>query len=294
MDTEEALQIELVPGLWGRLIYAYAAPVARDALRLTVVDAPATAWRVRQGAVTVRWPRSRRRAWRAGAGEWMLLPPGTRTHEMKPGTWLTSIRFQIEGLDGLPALVAGPPTRRRARDERRLEQATRDLIGALDGWVEPDPERQRFRLVGGRLKESAGRERAMAGRGAWWRWLEAWLEVARRSGWRWRESSAEPGLLARRLPGFAGTTVAALAHHVGLSPAHLRRLAHAELGMAPRAWIDRRRLAEARRQLRAGDVPLKRLAAELGFADDAQFSSWFRRQTGLPPGRWRAQEATGA
>jgi AraC-like DNA-binding protein len=46
------------------------------------------------------------------------------------------------------------------------------------------------------------------------------------------------------------------------------------------------RVAEAKRLLIAG-APAKDIAAALGFADEPQFVRFFRRECGLPPGRWR-------
>ena len=92
---------------------------------------------------------------------------------------------------------------------------------------------------------------------------------------------------ARRL-GFPGSRVDELAHALGISERQLRRRFHAAVGYGPKT-LDRilrfRRLVSQAQAVSDGEVDLARLAADLGYADQAHMSRDSVRLTGMPPGR---------
>lgn len=69
----------------------------------------------------------------------------------------------------------------------------------------------------------------------------------------------------------------------------LQRLLARRLGLAPKWLIQRRRLQEAAARLRTRPGTLARVAAELGYADQAHFTRDFRTVTGLTPGDYAAE-----
>ena len=69
----------------------------------------------------------------------------------------------------------------------------------------------------------------------------------------------------------------------------LQRLLARRLGLHPKWLIQRRRLQEAAARLRTGPGDLARVAAELGYADQAHFTRDFRTVTGLTPGDYAAE-----
>lgn len=81
-------------------------------------------------------------------------------------------------------------------------------------------------------------------------------------------------------------TLEALAQQAGITPAHLVRRFHQACGLPPLAWQMQQRMAEARRQLRAGQAIVE-VALATGFADQAHFSKAFSRFCGMTPGRYR-------
>ncbi len=85
-------------------------------------------------------------------------------------------------------------------------------------------------------------------------------------------------------------SVAVLAAKLGLSPAHLNRLARAVTGLSIQGLTDRRTLEAARRDLVFTPSPIQAIAYSLGFADPAYFNRFFRRQTGITPGAYRERE----
>ncbi len=75
-----------------------------------------------------------------------------------------------------------------------------------------------------------------------------------------------------------------------ISERSLQRLAARRIGLSPKWLIQRRRLHEASERLRAdGAVDLARVAADLGYADQAHFSRDWRRVTGVTPREFVAE-----
>ncbi|WP_028643181.1 AraC family transcriptional regulator [Nocardioides sp. URHA0020] len=70
----------------------------------------------------------------------------------------------------------------------------------------------------------------------------------------------------------------------------LQRLTARRIGLSPKWLIQRRRLHEAAERLAGSDRPdLARVAADLGYADQAHFGRDFRAVTGLTPGEYAAE-----
>ena len=77
---------------------------------------------------------------------------------------------------------------------------------------------------------------------------------------------------------------------LGVSAAHLNRLARAETGYSVQGLIARRMTETARRDLVFTPTPVQAIAYSLGFSDPAYFNRFFRRQTGVTPGEFRQVE----
>lgn len=83
--------------------------------------------------------------------------------------------------------------------------------------------------------------------------------------------------------------VAGLVEAFDTTERSLQRLTERWLGLTPRWLVQRRRLHEAAERLRQHDVGLARVAADLGYADQAHFSRDWRRVTGMTPGQFAAR-----
>lgn len=77
-----------------------------------------------------------------------------------------------------------------------------------------------------------------------------------------------------------------------VSTFHLRRLFAAATGMTPAEYLDRVRVRRAAELLRGGQDAAQ-VAMLCGFADQSHLIRVFRRQVGLPPGRFLAQNPGG-
>ncbi len=88
--------------------------------------------------------------------------------------------------------------------------------------------------------------------------------------------------------------VSEYADRLGYSARTLNRLARQNTGLSAKELIDERVVLEAKRQLSHGDASVSEIAEELGFDDASNFSSYFRRQTHLTPGAFRARTQAGS
>ena len=79
-----------------------------------------------------------------------------------------------------------------------------------------------------------------------------------------------------------------LAHQAGLSTSHVSHQFRRHLGVSPKRWILRRRMASARALLLAQPhTSIAEVAERCGFGDPYQFSRTFSRRMGCPPSVWR-------
>ena len=122
---------------------------------------------------------------------------------------------------------------------------------------------------------------------------------------RWRAINALETLLlelaqARHLPGApdawleevlghldAGADLKSLGAQMGMSPTLLRRRFKAATGLTMQDHVLQKRLASARALLSDTEMPLKAIAAQLGYSSEAFFSRQFKAHTGVAPGAFR-------
>ncbi len=84
-----------------------------------------------------------------------------------------------------------------------------------------------------------------------------------------------------------GADLQTLGAQIGMSPTLLRRKFKAATGLTMQNHVLQSRLARARALLSDGDLPLKAIAAQLGYSSEAFFSRQFKAHTGVSPGAFR-------
>ncbi|RQZ10235.1 AraC family transcriptional regulator [Burkholderia sp. Bp9031] len=77
------------------------------------------------------------------------------------------------------------------------------------------------------------------------------------------------------------------ADRLGVTAAQLARVCREELGISTTAVVNAHLIREAQRDLVYSNLSVKQIAHEMGFADSAYFSRYFRKQTGQTPGEFR-------
>ncbi|MGB3812718.1 MAG: helix-turn-helix domain-containing protein [Shinella sp.] len=80
------------------------------------------------------------------------------------------------------------------------------------------------------------------------------------------------------------------AQELGISPTHLNRIVKAATGLTAHAYIGRKLIDEAKRDLVFTQTPAQEIGLRLGFADPAYFSRYFLRETGETPRAFRLAE----
>ncbi|MDB5397900.1 MAG: AraC family transcriptional regulator [Rhodospirillales bacterium] len=84
-------------------------------------------------------------------------------------------------------------------------------------------------------------------------------------------------------------SITLLAELCGISGGHLMRAFRQTTGETVHSYVERIRLSKAQRLLCETNLPLKAIAAELGFSTPSSFSFAFRRATGGTPASFREQ-----
>jgi AraC-like DNA-binding protein len=80
-----------------------------------------------------------------------------------------------------------------------------------------------------------------------------------------------------------------LARQHGMSPSTFRRRFHDHFDCSPVAYLAMQRIAAAKRYLAETDLPLKRIAQQLGYSTEFYFMRVFKQHTGFTPTEWRCQ-----
>ena len=100
----------------------------------------------------------------------------------------------------------------------------------------------------------------------------------------WQERRAKE-ILSADLGG--DTPLAEIAQACNLSASYFARAFRRSTGLAPHAWLMRRRVEAAKGLLRKGGISFADVALACGFADQSHFTRVFSRIVGVPPGAWR-------
>ena len=119
-----------------------------------------------------------------------------------------------------------------------------------------------------------------------------------------RQRSSQPGWLAGAGDRIVGQVLAAmqrnpdrewtldaLAREAGSSRSVLSERFQQCMGTSPMQYLAHLRLALAANLLATSEVPLIRIAEDVGYQTDTAFSRAFRRQYGVPPAAWRRRHA---
>jgi AraC-like DNA-binding protein len=80
-----------------------------------------------------------------------------------------------------------------------------------------------------------------------------------------------------------------VAYQVGMSESHFRERYHETYGRSPKNEISRLRFLKAQNLLLESNLKLSEIAERCGFCNEHEFSKFFSRSTGIPPGKWRKQ-----
>lgn len=205
------------------------------------------------------------RARGAGGERVTILPPNVVHDGRAAGGGGFRKRVLYLATEVLDERLVGPAVDRPDLAEPALRRAVHALHRALGHPDDALEAEARLAVVGERLRAHLGER----------------LEAADRPPARLAGELRD--LLDARV--FEPTTLAQAGSAVGASPAHLVRSFTRTFGIAPHQYVLARRIDAARRRLLAGE-PIARVAASVGFYDQAHLTRQFKRQVGTPPGRY--------
>lgn len=201
-----------------------------------------------------------------------------------PRTMLVCGEFHVEGPTVHPLIEELPPLLLlRAGEASEWLSLTLRLLGHEAMGMEPGAAAVTARLVEvifvqclrGWLRTHAGGQRG---------WLYAL-----------REPAVGRALALLHAQPAHEWTVEELGHKVGLSRSVFAERFAESVGEPPLSYLTRWRLhLAATRMLAAPRMSIKSIAAEVGYQSEAAFNRAFRKLTGMPPARWRAEREPAA
>ncbi|MFA6959405.1 MAG: AraC family transcriptional regulator [Opitutaceae bacterium] len=262
--------------LHARLLWCYEGEVDAPNRRLFSQRNQLSAWWIQAGSVTVK---HEEQTWKARAGEWIFCGPHPMHQDFSPDAHILSINFKLEWPSGdslVDQILVVP-----AADHPALGKAARSLLRFIS---------RRFPRIGTALQPQPIELTAFfETQQLFAAWAQVYLKTVLSAGVvPARMSGLDPRVLAAlreldrhdwRKP-FREKTLSAAA---GLSAGHLDRLFVQQLGLTPRAYLQKRRLESATATLADSSIPAKKIAYDLGFSSASHFTHWLRRATGKSP-----------
>ena len=82
-------------------------------------------------------------------------------------------------------------------------------------------------------------------------------------------------------------TIKELSDLIYRSPDYSIKHFKAEVGITPYQYLLKRKMSIAKRLLRDTALPIREVALQLGYEDAHYFSGLFKKETGMPQGRFR-------
>lgn len=241
-------------------------------------------WLIEQGWAEVVFPDGP--TVRAGVGQWLLLPSHrVRQQRFPRGANILSIAFQLV----LPAVMSSGgalPMLLPRGEGAELTQAAESLLASC---AQRDEQAEQLRVPAtlGLRQWFALQTALMAFTGAWCARVLGDAPLGKGLDPR----VAEARRLLATMPRMGTVPYDVLRRRTGLSRVQLDRLFREQLGHSPKEELDRRCLERVQRRLVDPTLPIKAIAAELGFTDSSHLCRWFTRRTGMSPQRHRLGRA---
>jgi len=279
MPAESApLTIEDWSFLHGRLMWCYAGAVKPENRRETNRSRHLTAWHLLAGRVELQ---TLGKTLRAGPGEWLFCGPAPRHQAFSTGARILSLNFKLEWPSG-DSLIEDALV---IRSDPALTRAARPLVRFIHAHF-PGVRMELGQEVCD-LMAFFELQRLFSA------WLAAYLKATLAAGAApARMAGCDPRVLAAlrlldRHPWEVPFREKELARQTGLSAGHLDRLFLRDLGLTPRAHLQKRRLESAQARLADRAASIKKIGYDLGFSSPAHFSHWFHKAAGRSPRAYR-------
>lgn len=232
-------------------------------------------WYIRSGSLQLK---ANETTYSAGPGDWIFIDPlTTKSHRFSPGTHLISIRFRLtwQNLQFIPPL-------NRPLIYKDTKQG--HLLRAAETFCAFEATHK------GAIRTAAPSTKARR-KSLFYEWLHQWHQVRENNG------GTQPLPMDKRIyemisvlgenTSIATVDYPRLSQTVGLSRAQIDRVFKEATDLTPKQWCEAHCIKAAEDWLKAGELSVKEIAAELGFFDASHFTKWFRTKMGVTPTAWR-------
>jgi AraC-like DNA-binding protein len=257
---------------------------SRKTNAITVEDIPA--WFVREGRLIVRMGDEHLQA---GAGHWVLPRQGLGQVHTMPNSRILSVRFRLRWPNGQEVYRRRRTLVLSVDCSAGLSRAARSLLRV----IQPGASWFADHWIPATCVDYAAMQ------ASFWEWLVAYGGVMETHGQTHDalDETNAPVLEARQallnwelVRPFSRKL---LSQRIGVSVQTLTRHFLAHYGITPRAFLEQRKQEWAQERLAHGSERIKSIAAELGFASLAQFSTWFRVRNQMSPREYRKSAGAG-
>jgi AraC-like DNA-binding protein len=261
-----------------RLNWCYDTRVNREHRTYHVEKNANCAWYLRSGNVRIRYAGGGPEL-RAQAGDWLFAVAGEWDHEFSKDARIISINYVAEWPTGellfkTPQVVPGSSCPALMRATMALQRFLSKKFHRVRILVSQHPTT---------LPVYFEVQALFA------RWMRAYLSTAEVAGTIHNPiantDSRIKAILASldRLGWQESLSTEQLASAHGLSRGHLDRIFLRDIGMTPRAYLQKRRIDCACTRLLEPGRSIKQIGYELGFSSPAHFSRWFHQHAGQSP-----------
>ncbi len=269
---------------WGRLrcslLYSYEGRVPPFGSGKTSKPSNFSAWLIRKGRLRIGVKGQGELG--VGPGFWAFPPVELpRSQQFSEGAEIVSVGFQMEWPGAGNPFPMDRAVVFKASQHPELEGASSQLAKATRGFMD-------FPLNPG----AAGAPDISSWtriQSCFWLWLELFIGALLSEG----AEAAKPAdvdlriqPLMRILDGIPfpeGVPYPLLERSAGLGRVQIDRLFKRDLGVSPRAYMERCALEEAKARLLSGSMSVKELSGALGFSGPSSFCAWFKRLAGHSP-----------
>ncbi|HBR95457.1 MAG TPA: hypothetical protein DEA90_14950 [Opitutae bacterium] len=239
------------------------------------------AWFIRTGSVLIS---GKSGEYKADAGEWLLLPAECHKQNFSSDASLISLKFSCQWPTGENIVASPQALIIKDCEQPRMKEIASSLAQMFKESF-PNQKHKEYARQSVDYRQFTQLQRVFQD------WLQVWLTARLSNG---DQIARQPGdtriLSALRTlndaPLNAGFPKASLST-LGIGMAQLNRLFKHEMKMSLQQHWERRRIEFARSRLADSEQTQKSIAYSLGFSDAAHFNTWFKRHTGIPPGRYR-------
>lgn len=107
------------------------------------------------------------------------------------------------------------------------------------------------------------------------------------------EEHTSPSFLAHRVRQYLdehhneGLTLASVSSQLNISEYYLAHIFKQEFGIPPMQYVMKRRIGEAQELLMNTELPVAEVADRLGYSSVCHFNAMFKKNVGMPPGKFR-------